>query len=153
MQRVERIYPVVLGLAMFAAVLSPSLRSPPTDGFPLSNYPMFSRARNTAAMRIAHVVAFDEGGRGRPVAPHLLGSDEVMQARQTVRLAVRAGRGVALDLCHRTVTAMRQAGGSWADAVRVEVRVDTYDAIAYFEGETRPHASRTIASCPVEESP
>ncbi|MEM6990303.1 MAG: hypothetical protein AAF721_07395 [Myxococcota bacterium] len=149
MRPTERLFSVVFGVSLLGAVVSPSLRTPPVDGFPLSNYPMFSVARETEAVRIVHVVAFDDAGGGRPVSPAMLGSIEVMQARQTVRIAVRKGRAASMDLCSRAATQLAEAGGSWASARRVEVRVDTYDAIAYFEGDTRPHHAEVHASCPV----
>ena len=148
MRGAERIFALTFGSLLLAAVVSPMLRSPPVDGFPLSNYPMFAHDRDRS-VRIGHVIAFDAGGGGRPVPPELLGTNEVMQAHQTVVVALRQGEAAAADLCRETADAVRQAGGAWADAVRLQVRVDHYDSIAYFEGETRPRRSQTLATCEV----
>jgi len=148
-QATERIFAALLGIAMVGAVVSPIFGDPPVDGFPLSNYPMFSRPRDTENVKIAHVVAFDANGGGRPVSPGLLGSREVMQAYRTVFIAVRGGPSAAEDLCTRAATAVADAGADWSSAVRLEVRLDTFDAIKYFEGETRAKTSQTFAKCKV----
>ena len=149
MQRTERIFGALLGIGMVAAVVSPMFGDPPVDGFPLSNYPTFSRPRDTENVKIAHVVAFDANGGGRPVSPGLLGSREVMQAYRTVFIAVGGGPAAAKDLCERAATSVAAAGADWSTAVRLEVRLDTFDAIKYFEGETRAKSSQTFAQCKV----
>lgn len=149
MRRGERIVAVVFGLALIGAVISPAVRQPSVDGFPLSNYPMFATAKKTEAVVIRHVIAFDGSGGGRPVPPRLLGSFEVMQAFKTVGLAVRQGKKASAELCHRVARAVADDGGSWATAVRLEVRTDTFDAIAYFEGDTRSRGGRVVAQCSI----
>jgi hypothetical protein len=149
----ERSFAVVVGVGMLAAVVSPLVRQPVKDGFPLSNYPMFSVRVATENIRIPHVVAFDAGGGGRPVPPDLLGTSEVMQAYQTVNIAVNKGAAASAALCRETAARVRDADGQWSAVVRLEVRLDWYDAIAYFEGQTRPHGSSTLARCTLEDTP
>lgn len=144
--RGPRLLVATFSVGLLLAVLYPILRDPPRDGFPLSNYPMFSHGRRDAQTELGHVVGFSREGRHRPVPPELLGTEEIMQAYQTVRVAIR--RGHAKALCQRTAERV-QAEPAFADLERLEVRTDTYDALAYFDGDTKPRATRIHARCPV----
>jgi len=149
MRSSERIFAAAFGVGLLGAVLWPVLADPPFDSFPLSSYPMFAKARPTEAVPIAHVVAFDAGGGGRVVPPTMLGSIEVMQAMRTVELTLN--RGDAGELCRRTAAVVREAGGAWSSAERLEVRVDVFDALVYFESDRTPKAGKTYATCRVHE--
>lgn len=149
MSRGQRLGVAVFSVGLLLAMLWPIMRDPPRDGFPLSNYPMFSHGRRSAESEIVHVVGWSREGRHRPVPPELLGTEEVMQAHQTVRVAIR--RGHARDLCQRTAERVHADPG-YADLEHLEVRTDTYDAIAYFTGDTKPRATRIHARCPVGEA-
>lgn len=144
--RGQRLWVAAFGVGLLLAVLWPILRDPPRDGFPLSNYPMFSADRRSADAEIGHVVGFSREGRHRPVPPALLGSEEIMQAHQTVRVAIR--RGYADDLCRRVAERVR-ANSAYSDLERLEVRTDRYDALAYFAGDTKPRRTQVHARCPV----
>lgn len=133
-------------VGLLVALLWPIVQDPPRDGFPLSNYPMFSADRRTAEAEIGHVVGYSREGRHRPVAPAMVGSEEIMQAYQTVRLAIR--RGDAQALCRGAAERVR-ADPAHADLERLEVRTDRYDALAYFAGDTKPRTTRVHARCPV----
>jgi hypothetical protein len=144
--RAQRLAVALFGVGLLLAVLWPILRDPPRDGFPLSNYPMFSADRDTAEADIGHVVGFSREGRHRPVTPAIVGSEEVMQAFQTVKLAI--GRGDAVELCRQAAERV-QADPAYADLERLEVRTDRYDALAYFAGDTKPRRTQVHARCPV----
>jgi hypothetical protein len=144
--RGQRVWVAAWSVGLLLAVLWPILRDPPQDGFPLSNYPMFSADRRNADAEIGHVVGFSREGRHRPVPPELLGTEEIMQASQTVRVAIRGG--FAADLCRRTAARV-QADPDHADLERLEVRTDWYDALAYFAGDTKPRRTHVHARCPV----
>lgn len=144
--RAQRLAVALFGVGLLLAVLWPILRDPPRDGFPLSNYPMFSADRRTAEADIGHVVGFSREGRHRPVPPAIVGSEEIMQAFQTVRLAIR--RGDAGELCRDAAERVR-ADPAHADLERLEVRTDSYDALAYFAGDTKPRRTQVHARCPV----
>lgn len=147
MRRSERIFAAVFGVGLLGAVVYPILVGPPIDSFPLSNYPMFADARPTEAVRISHVVAFDARGGGRVVPPSMLGSIEVMQALRTVELSIN--QGTTGELCTRTAAIVGQAGAQWSDAVRVDVRLDVFNALVYFESSRSPLAGRVFATCAV----
>lgn len=144
----QRLAVAAFSVGLLLAVLWPILRDPPQDGFPLSNYPMFSQDRRSATAEVPHVVGLSSTGRHRPVPPSLLGTEEVMQAHQTVRVAIR--RGHARELCQRTAERVR-ADPEHADLERLEVRTDVYDAIAYFAGDTKPRGTRIHARCSVHQ--
>jgi hypothetical protein len=145
-ERLERVHAVVLGTAMLGAVLWPLARDPPRDGFPLSNYPMFSAHKKGTSARISHVVAVSREGRHRPVTPDLVGTDEVMQAHQTIKIAVKRGESKAL--CERVAERVGDDPAS-GDIASLEVRTDVYDVFAYFEGERTPLQTQVHARCPV----
>lgn len=144
--RGQRVWVAAWSVGLLVAVLWPILRDPPRDGFPLSNYPMFSADRRSAEAEIGHVVGYSREGRHRPLPPALLGTEEIMQAYQTVRVAI--GRGQAPALCRSTAARVR-ADPDHADLERLEVRTDRYDGLAYFEGDTKPRATKVHARCPV----
>src|SRR5690606_11333539 len=80
----ERVWAALVSTVMLAAVAWPAVRG--SDGFPLSNYPMFSRPKDSI-VQVYHVVAHSREGRHRPLPPAVLGTDEIMQAYQTVKFA------------------------------------------------------------------
>ena len=70
-----------------------------------------------------------------------------MQASQTAKLAVESG--TAADLCRR-VAANVAVDDAFVDATHVQVRVDWFDAIAYWTGNRKPLRTQVAATCPVE---
>lgn len=142
----RRLLVATWSVGLLGALLWPILRDPPTDGFPLSNYPMFSHAKEHENARIVHVVGVSREGRHRPVPPELLGSEEVMQASQTVQVAI--ARGHARELCRHTAARVTD-DPDHGDIEHLEVRTDFYDAVAYFAGDTKPHGTQIHARCSV----
>jgi hypothetical protein len=142
--RAARLWAAVVGATVIGAMLYPVVRG--SDGFPLSNYPMFSREKDPVAV-IHHVIAVSEAGNHRPLTPEHLGTDEIMQASQTAKLAVQGRR--ADELCTRAAAAVA-VDEDYADASHVQVRVDTFDAIAYWSGDRAPSKSVVAAMCAVE---
>ncbi len=138
-----RLWAGAVALAMTAAIGWPLV--PDEDSFPLSNYPMFSTPKTTQA-KIFHVVGFTPDGRGMPLSPSMVDTDEIMQAYQTVKLAIRGGRAQAL--CE--ASARRVAGSEdFADVTRLEVRIDVFDAVRYWEGDRSTERTRIVAKCEV----
>lgn len=134
---------------LVGALLWPLVRG--RDGFPLSNYPMFSSERGTEA-KLAHVVARRADGSAAPLPPRMLGTAEIMQAAQIARNAAK-DRGRARDLCARVAERVA-ADADWSDVVSVEVRTDAYDAVAYWSEDpgarSSSTASRVHARCDVD---
>ena len=142
----RRLAPHLFGAALLALVLEPILHAAPRDDFPFSTYPMFS-GRLQRTVSLGHVVAVTRGAPDVPVPPRYLGTDEVLQARATIAHASDRGTQPARALCQAVAARVAESGGPLAGADALEVRTDTYDVIAYFEGKREPTASRRHARC------
>lgn len=140
----DRRWANLVTIATLGAVLSPVVRD--TDGFPLSNYPMFS-SRRDSAVQIHHVVAWSREGAHRPVSPELVGTDEIMQAHRTIKIAVRQGR--ADSLCREVAKRIARDTRAWLDVDALVVRTDRYDAVAYFQVGPKPLRTTVRAQCEV----
>ncbi|MEM6291526.1 MAG: hypothetical protein AAGA54_09685 [Myxococcota bacterium] len=134
---------VAVGLTV--AVLFPVARG--TDGFPLSNYPMFSKPKSTTA-KVYHAVGLSPDGIGRPLSPEMVGTDEIMQAYQTVKLAIRGGASTADALCARAAANVLD-DEDYASVTTVQLRVDVFESVQYWQGEKTPTRSRVVTTCAV----
>ncbi|WP_437783404.1 hypothetical protein [Sorangium sp. So ce1097] len=139
-------YAVTAGLVLL--MLAPLLRRPPVDSFPLSTYPMFSWGRRDARTTVERAVGVDARGGRRPIPPRLVGSEEVLQARATLAQSIRQGARAARALCRGIASRVAGQPGH-ADIVTVEIRTDTFDAIAFFDGHEAPLDSKLHATCKV----
>jgi hypothetical protein len=138
---------LLLSTVVVVAVVAPVLRGPGHDSFPLSSYPMFSTARGREAV-FATAVGLDADGERRFLSPGLLATtDEPVQAAVTVAQAVEAGEEAIESLC--AAVSGRSTG---RDLVEIEVVTETYDAVAWFDGDRRPRARVVHARCPVPAS-
>jgi hypothetical protein len=138
-----KLWAAAVALSLTAAVLWPLV--PDEDGFPLSNYPMFSTPKNTRA-KIYHVVGFTPQGQGYPLSPEMVGTDEIMQAYQTVKLAIRGGRARAL--CEQAAARVKDSD-DFAAVTRVQVRIDVFDSVRYWQGDRDTERTRIVAKCEV----
>ncbi len=145
-EQLERGWAIAFGTVVLGLVLAPVVTQ--TNGFPLSNYPMFSTHRDPS-VRVVHVVAVAEGGGMRPVPPRLLDTPEIMQASQTAFVAAKTAEG-AIELCSRVAANVADAGDAWSDVVMLELRTDRYDAVKYWQGERKPQRSKVHARCKVD---
>ena len=144
----DRLYAYALTIVVLGAVLEPILHAAPKDGFPLSTYPMFS-ARRGVETTLSYAAAQTKGKPQRSLPPRFTGSDEVLQARATIQQAVDRGPRGAKDLCGAIAARVATDDEAFADVEMVEIRTDTYNAVAYFEGQTAPLASKLQARCRV----
>ena len=142
----ERAWAIAFGTTLLLLVLAPVVTQ--TNGFPLSNYPMFSTHRDPS-VRVVHVVAIAEGGGMRPVPPRLLDTPEIMQASQTSVVAAKTAEG-SIELCTRVAANVAKAGEAWSDVSMLELRTDRFDAVRYWQGERKPLRSKVHVRCPVE---
>jgi len=140
-----RVWAGAVALAMTGAIVWPIV--PDEDGFPLSNYPMFSTPKTTTA-KIYHVVGFTPEGAAYPLSPEMVGTDEIMQAYQTVKLAIRGGRAGAL--CKEAAARVRTSD-AFGDVSRLQVRIDVFDSVRYWEGDRSTSRTRIVAKCEVPQ--
>jgi len=132
---VLRPYPVIVCALVLGAVLSPLLREPTDDGFPLSTYPMFAIRRPTK-LTITYAVTEPR----HAIAPDLVGSPEPLQAMAILERAVRTPVA-AKALCERIAA---KVAGAYADATAVRIVTGTHDAVDYLvRGIQGPEIERT----------
>jgi hypothetical protein len=118
------------------------LRDAPSDGLPLSSYPMFAPGRGETA-HIPVVVGVDRTGEDVRLDPgELAGTDEVMLAAKTVRHAVAAGAAATDRLCREVASRLDPD-----EVVRVEVRTEIYDVVAWYDGDRAPAGVEVHARC------
>ena len=141
----ERVWSYGLGAALIIAVLLPLAGDPRDDDFPLSTYPLFA-GRQSSEVTISHAVVIDADGERSPLPPVAVANDEVSQAFETLRQAVRQGPDATARLCTR---AADWYAGRDEGPARVEIVSDTYDAVAYFEGDKQPISTHVHATCEV----
>ncbi|MGK4006456.1 hypothetical protein WMF31_27805 [Sorangium sp. So ce1036] len=144
----RRAYAYGVTAAMLLLMLAPLFRRPPVDSFPLSTYPMFSRGRRGASTTVERAVGVDSRGKRRPLPPRLVGSEEVLQAKATLANGIRQGPRATRALC-RSIAARVAEQDGFADLVAVEIRTDTFDAVAFFEGHETPTDAKRHARCKV----
>lgn len=133
----RRLGPWLLGAALLGLTLSPLCRPPSYDSFPFSSYPMFAHGRKDAAFDAYRAVALFPDGARVSLPPRALGTDEVLQADTSLRLAVRRGKKTSDRLC-RQIARRVADDPAFAGATTVELVTERYDAIAYFAGATDP---------------
>lgn len=142
-RRLHRPTAIAVGLVAAFVVLSPALRSA-SDSYPLSTYPMFSRAVD-AEVDLDLVIGRTTAGERVELSPRLIaGTDEVIVAGGTIRIAVREGR--TDELC--ASVAGRVAESERDDIERIEVVTDAVDSVAWYEGD-RSRSTELLASCEV----
>ena len=143
----SRAFGYLVGFGLVVCALVPSVLGL-GDSFPFSTYPMFSTRRDRPTVHVA--VGLDARGGEMRLGPQIVvGSLEVMQAAQTVRNAVRAGKRARKELCE--AIALRVAAeGSLREIERIELRSLRFDPLTYFEHDPPvPLERRVRARCPV----
>lgn len=129
----------VFGAILVLLVAAPVVRSPAEDSFPLSTYPMFSLARPELTT-VSSAVGYDRAGTRLRLSPQVVGGTrEVIQAAGTIAQAI--GAGTAGALCREVLTA---AAGAVAV---VEIVTETYDVVAYFDGDEEARQRIVHARC------
>lgn len=132
---------------MIALVVSPALREPPADSFPLSDYPMFSHGRPTPQMELTHALGVRADGSRVPLPPMVsAGNREVLQSMMTIHAATFSARRRAF--CDE-VAARVAASPELQDVQAVELATSTFDAVAYFERSPEPLTRRVHVRCEV----
>ncbi len=140
---------VLLTALVALAVLSPALLAR-GDDFPLSPFPMFSRAVAPVG-GIDTVVGLTAAGHTVRLPPEIAaGTDEVIVAGSVVTRAVAEGPGALARLCGAAASRLASDPSPLhAEVVRVEIRSETYDAIAWFKGHRSPLSVEVRAGCRV----
>lgn len=130
-----RVALVIFGLT--AAALSPIGFS--QDSFPLSTFPMFSKARPNV-VEMPRVIALGEEGE-KPVPPSVVASGEVLQAKVAIARAVSSPAG-AQKLCEAVAERLKARG----EAGSLLVVHDTLAVPSYLE-DGKPTKRTILARC------
>jgi hypothetical protein len=150
-ERAARTLAALASAALLAAVLSPIAQNwsrAPRDGFPLSHYPMFSKARSPV-YRLTYVVGFDAHGGKRPLPHQLVAPGGMNQVRKQIARFLSGEEGGARALCRAVVERIeRLRPPGLPRLTRVSVVTGSYRLDDYFAGERAPLRERTRASCP-----
>ena len=118
----------MVSIALIGATLSPLLRDPLDDAFPLSTYPMFAVVRPTT-LAMTYAIATGAGELRHAVPPELVGSSEPLQAMAILDTAV-LGEPSARALCEQ-IAARVAREPAYADATEWRIVSGTYDAGDY----------------------
>jgi hypothetical protein len=125
----NRVAAAVVSIALIGATLSPLLRQPIKDSFPLSTYPMFAWKRPTK-LTMSYAIGETATGERRYLVPRVVGSGEVLQARAIVERAVRKGGKELATLCEKVAANVAQFD-RFDDVARIRVMSGTHDSIEF----------------------
>ena len=135
---------VVIGVASVVLLLAlawPAVAPGEVDSLPLSNYPMFARPREAVSWFHVVVRVDAEGVEHRLDLRTVGGTDQPVQAAETVGQAIR--RGEADDLCAEIAHRLHEPG-------TVQVLTVAHDAPGWFRGRRDPVERRVQAECAAE---
>jgi hypothetical protein len=117
------------------------------DGFPLSTYPMYSRARGEA-VTFATAQAVDAEGTTWTLTLGIVGgSDDPLIVAGELRDAIRDGR--AGQRCDEIAARARAWEGRPSGDVTIEVVTERHDVVAHVEGEPSLLERTVHAACEV----
>lgn len=142
----ERVFALIFGFGICAAVLWPAFGPLQADSFPFSNYPMFSIPRDRAAVNT--MIGMTPGKERVPLPPDVVANGEIMQASGTVAHAIVRGPKALNALCKEV--AERVATDPRLTAVdRVGIYTLWYEPVAYFTEAAEPVRRQPRAGCRV----
>ena len=151
----SRIYAWTVTTVMIVAVMWPiaqNWREKPTDSFPLSFYPMFSRAYPEVE-RLTYVVGLNAQGERVLIHYRYAGSGGMNQVRKQLR-KISKDKRMSRDLCKRVARRMRRRKSPPLSEV-IEVRLVTgrYHRDDYFSaGKKDPISEKVHATCRVDRA-
>ena len=116
-----------VSIAVLLVIASPLLRNPYDDSFPLSPYAMFATRRPTK-LTMDYGVGLTRDGTRRYLSPHIVGSNEVLQA---LNIIARARQMNQLPQLCATLAQRVAASPRFADIVTVTIVSGTHDAVDY----------------------
>ncbi len=118
------------------------------DSFPLSTYPMYSRAR-TAEVTIPSAIAIDDDGGEHRLGLQVIGaSDDPLIVAGELRAAIARDR--AADRCRSIAERVSPSLVAELDLIRIEVVMERHDAVAQVAGESSLLDRTVHATCAPE---
>ena len=125
----NRVGAAVVSIVLIGATLSPLLRKPEDDSFPLSTYPMFAWKRPTK-LSMSYAIGETAAGERRYLTPRIVGSGEVLQARAIVERAVGKGGTELKKLCERVAANIANVP-RFSDVTRIRVMSGTHESLDF----------------------
>lgn len=139
----------LLCVGVIGALLSPMLRRPPVDGFPLSTYPMFAHPRGPSST-IHTVLGITPEGEAEVLSPRLIGGDPWPSLASRVMHEATRSRAKRRALCETVAERVAADPDRASRYVELEFVTEVYDASGFFlRGETKAETRKLLASCPV----
>jgi hypothetical protein len=140
-----------VSLVVALLVAMPAFSEPSEDSFPLSTFPMFSRAKRDPELVLTQVLAVMPDGTRQPLPPKLAtGNAEVIQALRMIRDEVYGGRARATAFCEDIAARVRSADDEhWRQAKTIEIARSHFDTVAYFETGPEPVTRKPLKRCAV----
>ncbi|MEM8606181.1 MAG: hypothetical protein AAGF92_03710 [Myxococcota bacterium] len=141
----------IFSLVVSALVLAPAFLDPTEDSFPLSTFPMFSRAKRDPGLIVTQVLAVMPDGTRKPLPPTLsTGNEEVIQTLRMIRDAVYGDRQRKAAFCDEVAARVRSSGDEyWQQAKTIEIARSHFDSVAYFETGPTPVTRKALKRCSV----
>jgi hypothetical protein len=118
---------IAVSVVLVGATLSPLVRSPDGDSFPLSTYPMFATSR-PVVQTLDYALGETATGERRVLDPSVVGTGEVLQAEEVITRAIVAGPAESARLCGAIAA---RVATSYPEVVTVRLVTGTHDAIEY----------------------
>lgn len=142
----------VVSLVVSVLIALPAFSDPSEDSFPLSTFPMFSRAKRDPGLVVTQVLAVMPDGTREPLPPKLAtGNEEVIQTLRMIRDEVYGGRDRATAFCNDIAERVRNADDEhWRKAETIEIARSHFDAVAYFESGPDPVTRKALKRCAVQ---
>ena len=144
-----RLHAYATSALLLGATLYPAFLAARDDGFPLSTYPMFATEK-PKRVAVMSALALGEGGFEHALSPSYIANAEAMQALQTLRKSVAAGRRSAHALCAQIAQRVAErAESELARARHVAIVTQEHDAIAYLSGAEQALSREVHVRCQV----
>jgi hypothetical protein len=142
-----RLWPVAMALGFTLLVLSPILLDR-NDSFPLSTYPMFAKPRGTPVL--VKLIAVTKTGEHVAVPPHMLGTNEVLQAKAQLDQFARKGSKARKRYCQDVAARVsRQPDLAWQE---LQLQRARFDPIQYFENGGKPLNLDVLTRCAIKSA-
>ena len=122
-----------MSIVLVGATISPVLKDPANDSFPLSPYPMFAWKRSTT-ISMEYLVGFTVTGERWHPPPRAIGSSEPLQAKRILERAAQGGVTSMRTLCEATA---KRVPRYRKDIVAVVMFSGTHEAVSYLVYDKR----------------
>ena len=95
-------------------------------------------------LTIEYAVSINEKGTTSFVAPHYIGSGEVLQARALIHGAIAKGNLYAMKFCRQVFQRVQQDSENISELRLVR---GTHNSVAYLQGDKSHSVEKTIVAC------